>query len=200
MGDIYTLGPSEGTLVSGNVFHDIESSSYGGWGLYTDEGSTGITFEHNLVFRTTSGSFHQHYGRDNVVRHNVLVDARDQQVQASRVEDHRSFRFENNIVVWSRGTAIAGPWNKLQTLTVRNCWWNSSGTPVTFMNHTLEAWQAAGHEQGSIVADPLFVDPANDDYRLRPDSPAIPLGFEPHDWTAAGVSTPLRPRPDGSRR
>jgi hypothetical protein len=218
MGGIYTLGPSEGTLVSGNVFHDIESSSYGGWGLYTDEGSTGITFEHNLVFRTTSGSFHQHYGRDNVVRCNVLVDARDQQVQATRVEDHRSFRFENNIVVWSRGTAIAGPWNKLQTLTTRNCWWNSSGTPVTFMDHSLEAWQAAGHEQGSIVADPLFVDPANDDYRLRPDSPAIPLGFEPHDWTAAGVSgdpawkarareterptmaVPVRPTPAGSRR
>ncbi len=200
MGGIYTLGPSEGTLVSGNVFHDIESSSYGGWGLYTDEGSTGITFEHNLVYRTTSGGFHQHYGRDNVVRHNVLIEARDQQVQATRVEDHRSFRFENNIVVWSRGTAIAGPWDKLHALTARNCWWNSSGAPATFMGHSLQAWQAAGHEQGSIVADPLFVDPAHDDYRLRPDSPAIAIGFEPHDWTAAGVSAAVRPTPDGSRR
>ncbi|NBX29817.1 hypothetical protein EBR04_05105, partial [bacterium] len=51
---------------------------------------------------------------------------------------------------------------------------------------TLAEWQTAGHEQGSIVADPGFVAADRHDYRLKPDSPARALGFVPHDWSTAG--------------
>jgi len=40
-------------------------------------------------------------------------------------------------------------------------------------------WREAGEGAHSIVADPLFVNPKNDDYRLKPESPALKLGFKP---------------------
>jgi len=56
-----------------------------------------------------------------------------------------------------------------------------------------QAWQATGQDRHSILADPLFVDPAHDDYRLRPDSPAFKLGFKPIAMEKIGpYADPLR--------
>ncbi len=42
-----------------------------------------------------------------------------------------------------------------------------------------EAWRSLGLDQHSVVADPMFVNPGEDDYRLRPESPALTMGFKP---------------------
>jgi hypothetical protein len=42
-----------------------------------------------------------------------------------------------------------------------------------------EEWQKQGSDQHSVIADPLFVDPDKDDYRLKPESPALKFGFQP---------------------
>jgi parallel beta-helix repeat protein len=42
-----------------------------------------------------------------------------------------------------------------------------------------QVWQEQGQDAHSAVADPLFVAPERGDYRLKPTSPALRLGFQP---------------------
>ena len=191
MGGVYTLGPSEGTSVSHNLIHDVTCFSYGGWGLYTDEGSTGITMEGNVTYNTTDGGFHQHYGRDNIIRNNIFAFSSEVQVKRSRAEDHRSFTFEKNLVVFERGELLGGNWNGTTAnfLLKGNLYWNYAGPPVTFTTKALALadWQKTGQDAGSLVADPLFENPAARDFRLKANSPALALGFEPIDVSTMGV-------------
>jgi hypothetical protein len=52
---------------------------------------------------------------------------------------------------------------------------------------TFKDWQDLGFDTHSIVADPLFVDPENDDFSLKPESPAFDLGFKPIDLSRVGL-------------
>lgn len=189
MGGVYTLGPSPGTVVRGNLIHDVDAFSYGGWGIYFDEGSTGILAEDNVVYRTKDGGFHQHYGKDNVVRNNIFAFAREAQIGRSRQEPHLSFTFERNIVFWKEGTLFRKGYSEKVGQGYRfdrNVYFQVEGKAPSFGGLTLEEWRALGQDAESAVADPLFVDPAKDDFRLRPESPALRLGFRPIDLSGIG--------------
>jgi hypothetical protein len=187
MGGIYTLGIQPGTVIRHNIFHDIAGFRYGGWGIYFDEGSTHIVAENNLVYRTTHGGFHQHYGRENVVRNNILALARDHQIQRSRPEEHQSFTFERNIVYWRSGALVAGNLSNLHFTFNRNLYWHEGGDEIQIGNMSWDEWRERGMDVNSIIADPRFVDPKRDDFRLRTDSPAFKLGFVPFDISEVGI-------------
>ena len=193
MGAVYTLGIQPGTEVSHNRIHDIKSYDYGGWGLYTDEGSTDIVMENNLVYRTKTGSFHQHYGRENRIRNNILAFSVQHQVQRTRTEDHISFFFERNIVYWDNDSPATGSnWQDDNFRMDHNLYYNAGGHPIRFYGGlSFEEWQEQrGQDRNSIIADPKFADPANDDFTLADDSPAFELGFERFDPDRAGRTTP----------
>lgn len=187
LGGIYSLGISPGTVERYNLIHDVYSYSYGGWGLYTDEGSSDILLEHNVVYNTKSGGFHQHYGRGNILRNNIFAFAHESNIIRSREEEHLSFTFERNIVLTHNGRPLGGNWNNGQYLLDHNLYWDVGGTELDFAGRTFEEWQESGQDRHSLIVDPLFVDAANGDFRLRENSPAFALGFTSFDLQDVGL-------------
>ncbi len=186
MGGIYTLGVQPGTVIRNNLFHDVTSYTYGGWGIYLDEGSSDILVENNVVYRTKTGGFHQHYGRENIIRNNIFALAKEGQLIRTRQEPHISFTFERNIVYWEENPLLGSNWEDDKYKLNRNLYFYTGDGPIMFTKWSFEEWQARGQDRDSLVADPLFVDPENDDFSLKPESPAFKLGFKPIDLSNLG--------------
>jgi hypothetical protein len=188
MGGIYTLGMQPGTRILNNVWHDIAGLNYGGWGIYLDEGSSSIVVASNLVYRTTHGGFHQHYGATNTVVNNIFAFARDHQIQRTRPEPHVSFNFRTNIVFIDGGVFFGGNWDG-SVESDGNIFYDTRGggeTGSRFAGRTMQAWRALGRDQNSMFVNPGFRAISDDDFALRPDSPALTRGFRPLDLSNAG--------------
>lgn len=185
MGAVYTLGESPGTRVSHNVIHDIWSYDYGGWGLYTDEGSTGVEMTHNLVYRCKSGGFHQHYGKENKIENNIFAFGHYYQAQYTRVEPHLSFSFQRNIILQDEGVTLAGPWETGNIDIDSNLYWHLSGE-LSFGKNNWKEWQKK-KEPHSVMANPYFKDVRNDDFRFASLKSARKIGFQVFDYSKAGV-------------
>ena len=188
MGGIYMLGVSPGTVVRNNLVHNVYSHGYGGWGIYTDEGSSDILIEKNIVYDTKSAGFHQHYGKDNIVRNNIFAYGQIAQVMRSRNEEHLSFKFERNIIYWKGSELLDKKWDGDTTRFYfqNNLYYREDDQPIRFTSYTVEKWRELGQDTSSIFEDPRFVNPQKGDFNLLPDSPAFKIGFEPIDMISIG--------------
>lgn len=163
MGGIYLLGYQNGTIIEGNRIHDINSAHYGGWGIYTDEGSSYITVENNIVYNCKSNCYHQHYGSYNTVRNNLFAYAGESLVRLSRSESHLGLLFEENTFI-AKGTSIyscngtLAPCPNLKA-NHNHIWDLTQKDPILFEGSgrsvTLDEWQHLyGLDEGSIIEEP----------------------------------------------
>lgn len=185
MGAVYTLGESPGTRISYNVIHDVYTYDYGGWGLYTDEGSTGVEMSYNLVYRCKSGAFHQHFGKDNRIINNILALSYTNLLQCTRAENHLSFTFKHNLVLTDEEKLFKSSWDKANIKADSNVYWSLSGN-LDFYGKDFQDWKK-NKEPNSLMEDPGFRNPEQGDFRLRNKSVAKKIGFKEVDFSNAGA-------------
>jgi parallel beta-helix repeat protein len=186
LGGIYTLGVAPGTVIRNNWIHDVDAASHGGYGIYLDEGSSGILVENNVVERTKEGSFFLHFGRDNTVRNNLFLSSRGRQIGIGRTGFGRSVIFERNIVSFTEGVALEGKCGPGTIRFDRNVYHASGAGVLTFGGASVAMWQRGGADVSSLFLDPRLTDPEHGNFAVRPDSPAVALGVTSVDLSSVG--------------
>ncbi|BBD44453.1 Hypothetical protein PEIBARAKI_4446 [Petrimonas sp. IBARAKI] len=190
LGGVYTLGPSPGTEISNNVIHDVFSNDFRGWGIYLDEGSSDILMENNLVYNCKSAGFHQHYGKNNIVRNNIFANQVNSQLEVSRKENHNSFTFTNNIVYYTNGKlSDRTGWDIANFVSDNNIYWNPRQKEVKFYYNSFDGWKTKTKKDvHSYILDPYFNNPESNDFTFKSTSNIKKINFKPFDYRKAGVT------------
>jgi len=194
LGAIYACSTPD-TLIRYNRVHDVWRRDYGGWGIYLDEGSHDLLVQNNVIYGCQDGAFFAHHNHNVRAENNIFAFNRTAQVDRGGTGGFE-LTCRRNLVQYKEGKAVGdyGREHCGRDVCVfdHNLYWNTSGTPVLFGKKTFSEWQTAGQDMKSLIADPLFVDPEKGDFRLRPDSPAARIGFEPWDLSRVGPRSRFR--------
>lgn len=203
MGAIYTVGENLDTVISSNVIYNIfcwvEGS--GGKAFYPDQQTDGVTFSHNLAYNITSFGVGVNFCDSIIVSNNVFA------MNYHKAPCHLGSGAEavicNNLFYYFWGSVYGDKFNKISADWFDRCdsnlFWRIDGGPVTFQQPspdgsvvtnllTLAEWQSlTGLDEHSVVADPMFTDPENGDFTLTDPSNALSVGFQPVNWSLAGL-------------
>lgn len=164
------------------------------WGIYFDNSPRRATVYGNITVGNVWGGVFLGGGyaqpADCVVENNILVDSSVYQFDLGMSEHAAGNRFVRNIVYFRSPEAALLRVGSLDGL--QECDYNlyfhagaearadgSSLRVVGIPEEAFKRWREMGFDNHSLVADPLFVNPDQGDYRLNPESPAFQLGFQP---------------------
>jgi hypothetical protein len=150
-----------------------------GWDIDLDDGSSNYHIYNNLML---NGGIKLREGYFRVVENNVMVN--------NSFHPHVWFKgsedvFRRNIVFRPyQPIRIPQPWGTENDNNLMHVVGLKDARPA------LTLQQQSGRDEHSLEADALFVDPANGDYRVREDSPALRLGFQNFPMDQFGVQWP----------
>ena len=153
-----------------------------GWDIDLDDGSSNYEIRNNLCL---NGGLKNREGFGRVVENNVIVN--------SSFQPHAWYKHSGDVVrrniVWSEryGEAAMPPmpaWGKEMDYNLIHF----SG--MTEPSPALALAEQSRHDEHSIMADAMFLDPAKGDFRVREGSPALKLGFVNFAMDQFGVQKP----------
>ena len=177
LGGIYLLGEQPGTEVRGNVIHDVEAAVYNGNGIYADEGCSNVLFEKNLVYNVSQFTFHQHFGRENILRNNIFAYPGTGCISYGRTEPHIGFSAIGNLLI--PGDDIPSffgrlryklQWNKIRSdlnyiylatdkkPICRNAVLNEESGDLDRENFSWKEWLALGNDNNSKLGGEWFTE------------------------------------------
>ena len=167
-------GLSPGTTVSNNVIHDVYSYDYGGWGLYTDEGSTGIVHGEQPRLQRQDRRLPSALRPRKHCPQQYLRLRPEAPVAAAAA---KSICPSPSATTSSTGTAglsvVTAPWrNRPAAKLEDNLYFDASGRPVKFARLDFppgRRWAKMPARWWPILSSSM---PAHFDFRLRSDSPA----------------------------
>ena len=212
MGGIYTLSTQPGTVLKGNLIHDINAAVYGAQCLYLDDGTSYVIAEDNICFRTNRDIINNK-GRENVVRNNILAFGEQGIVKLAKDEPGvNTFTFYNNILITDGAPVFrANYFRKLESRTFKsdlNLFWDIKQKPIFVENllpgkkpirFSYEWWQNSNlQDRHSLINDPECLNWKSDDYSISSDSPATEMGFVSIDMKNVGPRKSTTIDPDTS--
>ena len=145
--------------------------------------------ERNLAVNVAFPS-HNHMARGNVLRENVFIAPGDVRITLPR---STGYTFERNVIYAGGEVVFRAPEGAIARMP-SNLLFSAKGVVDL---EVLADYAAKGRSRlelrdGTVVADPLFLDRERGDYRFASDSPAHRLGIEPLDVRSAGPRSNLR--------
>ena len=173
--------PRQGHVIRYNLVVDSRER-----GIYLDNYTSNCFVYGNIVVRAPLYGLIVHGGKNNVIENNIIVGSGQAVAYYDGIDAlmprmanfSSGNRFCRNIVSSAREAVYLAHKRPQRVLAQSdyNLLFDVGDAPTY-----LETRRREGCEMHSRIADPMFVDPAKDDYRLKPESPALELGFQPID-------------------
>ena len=145
-----------------------------GWDVDLDDGSTNYEITNNVFLK---GGLKLREGYRRTATNNIAFN--------STAHPHVWYKnsqdsLRNNI--WMTAYRPAGM--------PKDNWGGSSDSNLFYSQHDLATAQAKGWDANSVAGDPMFVDPAKGDFRVKEGSPALAIGFKNFPMDRFGVKKP----------
>ncbi len=203
---IYISGTGGGNVVRQNYLHDVDSPNVNA-NIRCDDDQHQTLIERNVIYRCCGEGFISK--GNNTIRNNLVVDLRPKTTAGMECKHQRGYlvlpygsvtgsvvtrnvfysREKGQNLLYESGRG-RGAKAMLRECRADHNLYFCEADPEWGRRH-LDQQRQYGIEEHSIAADPRFVDVDSGDLRLKEESPALDLGFEPIDLSNVG---PLKSR------